>query len=137
MIRVVFDTNILISALNFGGVPEALLLAAADGEFSLYSSPALRSELFEVLATERFSWSEERLRELEHRLAFWLLVDPSEEINACSDPDDNRVLECAIECRATHVVTGDGELLALDPFRGIRIVRAASFLAERPWRDEL
>jgi putative PIN family toxin of toxin-antitoxin system len=131
VIRVVFDTNVLVSAIVFGGPPQALLVAAAGGAFPLYSSGPLKSELFEVL--ERFKLTAEELRDLEHRLAFWQVVQPAEEISACSDSDDNRVLECAVECGASHIVTGDGALLALDPFRGIRIVRAASFLAERPW----
>ncbi len=136
MIRVVFDTNILVSALLFGGPPEALLVAASSGAFPVYSSAILQDELFEVLG-ERFSWEPPKLRELGHRLsAMWTLVEPSAEVTDCPDPDDNRVLECALECRASHIVTGDGVLLALDPFRSVRIVRAASFLAERPWEPE-
>ena len=137
MIRVVFDTNILVSALLFGGPPEALLVAAANGAFPVYSSVALQTELLEVLAG-RFSWDATRLRELERRLgAMWTLVEPTEEVTDCADPDDNRVLECALACGASHIVTGDALLLALDPFREIRIVRAALFLAERPWGVEL
>lgn len=136
MIRVVLDTNILVSALLFGGPPQALLLAAAGRAFPIYSSPALRSELLEVLE-ERFAWEAVKLRELEHRpAALWSLVEPSDEICAAPDPDDNRVLECAVAAEASHIVTGDGALLSLDPFRSIRIVRAASFLAERPWDTE-
>ena len=54
----------------------------------------------------------------------------------CTDPDDNRVLECALASQATHIVTGDRDLLALDPFRNVRIVRAAKFIAERPWERD-
>jgi uncharacterized protein len=135
-VRVVFDTNVLISALVFGGAPEALLMAAAAGAFPLFSSPALRGELLEVLE-ERFAWSDLKLRELERRLdSLWTEVEPGFELTDCSDPDDNRVLECAVECGATHIVTGDAALLVLDPFRGIRIVRTAAFLAERPWSED-
>lgn len=136
MIRVVFDTNIFVSALVFGGPPEALLVAATSGAFQLYSSTPLLAELLEVLG-ERFSWPAPRLRDLERRLAvMWILVEPSAEVAACSDPDDNRVLECAVESGASYIITGDGALLRLDPFQDIRILRAASFLAEHPWDRE-
>jgi putative PIN family toxin of toxin-antitoxin system len=138
VIRVVFDTNILVSALNFGGPPGALLLAASAGAFPLFSSNVLQAELLGVLEM-RFDWERERLTGLQQRLArLWTLVEPSEIVTDCTDPDDNRVLECAVASHATHIVTGDRELLALDPFRAVRIVQAARFLAERPWeRDAL
>lgn len=136
MIRVVFDTNILVSALNFGGPPGALLLAASAGAFPLYSSAVLEAELLEVLE-ERFDWDRARLLEVQRRLSgVWTLVEPPQALTDCADPDDNRVLECAAESGASHIVTGDRVLLALDPFRTIRIVRAAAFLAERPWDRE-
>lgn len=132
MIRVVFDTNVLVSAIVFGGAPEALLVMASSRAFHLYSSPPLRDELLEVL--ERFNFSGGELKTIERKLdAFWTIIEPTEEITDCSDPDDNRVLECAAEGEASHIITGDSALLKLDPFRGICIVRAAAFLAERPW----
>jgi putative PIN family toxin of toxin-antitoxin system len=136
VIRVVFDTNILVSALNFGGPPGALLLAASAGAFPLFSSTVLQAELLEVLEM-RFDWEPERLTGLQQRLArLWTLVEPSEIVTDCTDPDDNRVLECALASQATHIVTGDRDLLALDPFRTVRIVQAAKFLAERPWESD-
>jgi putative PIN family toxin of toxin-antitoxin system len=136
VIRVAFDTNILVSALNFGGPPGALLLAASAGAFPLFSSTVLQAELLEVLEM-RFDWEPERLTGLQQRLArLWTLVEPSEIVTDCTDPDDNRVLECALACQATHIVTGDRDLLALDPFRTVRIVQAAKFLAERPWESD-
>jgi putative PIN family toxin of toxin-antitoxin system len=135
-IRVVFDTNIFVSALNFGGPPRALLLAASSGAFPLFSSSTLEAELLEVLR-QRFEWEPQKLGELRSRLNSVLtLVEPSSEVSVCSDPDDNRVLECALACGASHIVTGDAALLQLDPFREIRIVRPASFLAERPWATD-
>ena len=135
MIRVVFDTNILISALVFGGPPEALLVAASSGAFPVYSSLILQSELLEVLGG-RFAWEPPKLSELERRLgAMWTLVEPSEAITDCTDPDDNRVLECAVAAGASHIITGDAALLSLHPFRNVQIIRAAAFLAQRPWAE--
>ena len=64
----------------------------------------------------RFDWEQERLTSLQQRLArLWTLVEPSEIVTDCTDPDDNRVLECAVASHATHIVTGDRELLAEEP----------------------
>jgi predicted nucleic acid-binding protein len=57
------------------------------------------------------------------------LVTPTTDIQACRDPDDDRLLELAVDGRATHLVTGDADLLALHPFRGIPILTPADFLA--------
>lgn len=134
IIRVVFDTNVLVSAFVFGGAPQTLFLAAGGGAFPLYSS-FLKSELLEVLE-ERFAWEAGRLRELDRRLtALWTEVEPQIELADCSDSDDNRVLECAVTCGATHIATGDNALLKLDPFRGIRTLRPAVLVAEGPWLD--
>jgi putative PIN family toxin of toxin-antitoxin system len=131
--RVVFDTNIFISAFEFGGVPRAALLLASAGWFELCSSGALLAELERVLR-DRFEYSEEMLGEIGIRLhGLCMVVEPTEEIAACGDSEDNRVLECAVAGNAEAIVSGDRALLRLDPFRGIRILSPARFLDEKPW----
>lgn len=133
MTRVVFDTNVYISAVAFGGVPREALLLASAGVFELYTSPPLHRELLRVLR-DRFHYSKAALARLESRLrVVSRLVEPSVRIAKCADPDDNRVLECAMAARAGFIVTGDNDLLRMDPFEGIRILRPADFLALRPW----
>ena len=61
------------------------------------------------------------------------VIEPTERITDCSDPDDNRVLECAVASKAGFIVTGDNALLRLNPFRNIQIVTAAQFLDGKPW----
>ncbi|MGA2328524.1 MAG: putative toxin-antitoxin system toxin component, PIN family [Bryobacteraceae bacterium] len=61
------------------------------------------------------------------------VVEPTEEITACGDLEDNSVLECAVAANAGAMVSGDRALLRLDPFRGIRILSPARFLEEKPW----
>jgi putative PIN family toxin of toxin-antitoxin system len=127
--RVVFDTNILVSALVFaGGRGEAALLKAVEGHDQLLISKSIIDELLGVLA-RKFSRDREQLA----RVAVFLagvteLVQPDEQIHVLSDEPDNRVLECAVSGNADVIVTGDREFLALDSFQGVRIVTLKDYL---------
>ena len=57
-----------------------------------------------------------------------MVVDPTETIHECRDPKDDKILELAVTAHASHIVTGDSDLLVLDPFREIKIVTAEEFL---------
>lgn len=97
----------------------------------MVSSPTL-GELYEVLIRKRFRRyvDEQDVRSFLAGLtreAEW--VDPSERISICRDPKDDKFLELAIAGRATHIVTGDADLLALNPFRGVHILSPQEFLA--------
>ena len=129
MVRVVLDTNVWISALNFGGKPAQILKLAVKGRIRLYSSQTLFAELLGVLR-KKFDYSDEKIEEVEvlfkKRVKF---REPRTTLNVIkTDPSDNRVLECALETEADYIVSGDKDLLNLESFRGIRIVSAADFL---------
>ena len=124
------DSNIYISALVFGGRPLQFLDAARAGVFPLAISDPLLAEIHRVLR-DKFGWPPEDLAEAAADLAdFTLRVQPGRTINAVpEDPDDNRVLECAVAAGSRYIVTGDGDLLRLTTFEGIRILRVADFLS--------
>ena len=133
--RLVFDTNVLISALLLpGSVPrKALDRALASGRV-LLSLPVL-GELNRVLARKRFRTyvDEEDVRRLLGALVRgtdW--VEVTTQITACRDPKDNKFLELAVDGHASHVITGDRDLLMLHPFRGIAILSPAAFLELPP-----
>ena len=129
MIGVTADTNIYISALEFGGQPLQVLVAARRGLIRLDISNPLLDEINRVLR-DKFAWSTDRLQGLALRLSrFTSLVRPTRTIDAVpADPDDNRVLECAVEAQSQFIVTGDVALLRLGQYGGIQIVRAADFM---------
>jgi predicted nucleic acid-binding protein len=56
-------------------------------------------------------------------------------VNDCSDPDDNRILECALDAHAAVIVTGDSHLLRLHPYRGTEILTAKQFLELKRWEE--
>ena len=127
--RVVFDTNIFISALIF---PESsadkALRKVIQGEDQLVISKAILDELLGVLA-RKFSRDREALAQVAVLLAdIGLLVRPGHKINVLSDEADNRILECAVKGQADIIVTGDQALLNLGNYTGIKILSLRKYL---------
>jgi putative PIN family toxin of toxin-antitoxin system len=129
MTRVVLDTNVYISALMFGGLPGALLDLAFLRSFTLIISPALLKELDEKLRV-KFGVSADDTALLRSKLENLAeVVEPAEIMSVITDdPDDNRVLECAVKGLADLIVSGDRHLLKLANHQGISIVTVRQFL---------
>lgn len=128
--RVVFDTNIFVSAFVFpGGRADAALRKILDGADTLVVSPAIINEVLGVLA-DKFSRDREELSRVAVLLAdIGEVVKPRIHIAVLNDEPDNRILECAVTGRATAAVTGDKALLALGNFQEIPIITLARYLA--------
>ena len=129
MIVVTADTNVYISGLVFGGVPRQFLNAARVGQFRLAISAPIKAEIVRVLR-DKFLWSSSALSDLEQQIArLTVVVEPAQTIEAVpDDPDDDRIVECAVEARAAFIVTGDNDLLRLGRYGSIQIVKVATFL---------
>ena len=129
--RVVLDTNVLISgALSSTSTP-ALALEKAISDGQLLASTATLRELVEKLLSVKFDpyVSREKRDALILRLAPLVeIVEVVQTIRASRDPKDDKFLEVAVNGRADVVVTGDGDLLELNPFRGIAIVTPAAYI---------
>jgi uncharacterized protein len=126
--RATLDTNVFVSALVFGGVLGQILDLHTDEAFILCSSPTIMNELKQVLV-ERFEWEEEDVEAtLEAIFSRAEIVEPTMTITASPDPDDNRILECAVASKSDVIVTGDDDLLRLNPFQGIEILKPRAFL---------
>ena len=128
---VVLDTNVLVSAAMYPGSKPNQAFAVAR-RLGLLVSEATLAELNRVLRRTRL----DRFTDLDTRLEFLadvvLLgdeVEIVEPVTVCRDPKDDKFLEVAVNGSATHLVTGDQDLLALHPFRGIPILTSADFLA--------
>ena len=126
-----FDTNAIISAmLSRTATPGVALSRAYDTGEILVSVPLMR-ELYDVVSRpkfDRFVTPSERERFLGLLLRDAQLVEITESIQACRDPKDDQALELAVCGRADWIITGDADLLVLDPFSGIRIVTPTDFL---------
>ena len=127
--RVVLDTNVLLSALLFGGNPREILNKAICGDLKICISEAILSELAAVLQRPKFGFSTALVNQISMELSISELVNPRERIRLIeADEADNHVLECAIEAHAEYIVSGDAHLLELTEFRSIRVVSPQQFL---------
>ena len=129
--RILCDTNVLISALVFpGGPPDRIFRSLIGGRFTNYTSPELLDEFRRVLAV-KLRLSQERVGEIvdlvkEHSR----LVYPDTRVSEIrSDPDDNRVLECALAANVHYIVSGDQKhLVSLKSWKGIEILNPRQFV---------
>jgi putative PIN family toxin of toxin-antitoxin system len=130
--RCVFDTSVIVSALLFEhSVPGRAFYAALD-QTDLLLSAAVFTELAEVLARKKFDryvTKEVREQFLVLLLQRAKLIEITDSIVACRDPNDDKLLELAVSGAATCIITGDQDLLVLNPFRNIAIMAPADFPA--------
>ncbi len=129
--RLVFDSSVLVSAAIFEKSTPGRSVALAIGRRSILLSLAALHELAEVLERpkfDRYLTAEQRDRFVGALIRSSTFLDPREPIDACRDAKDNKFLELAVAGQAEYIVSGDEDLLVLDPFRGIRIVTPAEFL---------
>jgi putative PIN family toxin of toxin-antitoxin system len=136
VVRIVLDSNVYVSALNFGGPPETIVRLARRGTFVVFTSDFIRAEVVRVLS-KKFGWSQARVEDALRLLEpFVRLVQPSETVvGVCDDPDDDHILACAVEAGADVIVSGDHALQAIGRFRDIAILSPRGFLESRFWEQ--
>lgn len=130
--RLVLDTNVWISRLLLPGSVAARAVDRALTLGRVVVSEATLDELAEVLARPKFDCYVSRAdrREFIHQLAGIVEIVPIlSRIQACRDPKDDCFLELAINGQASHIISGDKDLLVLDPFMQVRILAPGDFLA--------
>jgi len=132
-VKIVLDTNVLISAFIFpGGPPEEVYRAVLEGRLELVTSRPLLLEFGRVL-TAKFGWATEPAKQAARQVAkIGQVVTPTESVREIvADPADDRVLEAALAGDADIIVSGDRHLLRLRSWRGIRILSPSEFLKQR------
>lgn len=128
--RVVFDTNVLISAFISKGTPYHLLSKALEGEFELMISPDIFDEFRNVINREKFKLSIKQIEE-SSMILFRVpeMIQPLYKVNVVhEDPDDDRILECAMSSHADLIISGDRHLLQLTEWEGIKILTPSKAL---------
>ncbi len=131
MHKAVFDSNVYISAIVYGGRPEDLvrLCYGRNKQIELYCSALILKETADVLASEKFSWTESQIAKAIRYIArISEIVEPKSKLSILSDEADNRILECAIASNADFVVSGDKHLLNLRSYENIKILKPAKML---------
>jgi putative PIN family toxin of toxin-antitoxin system len=132
-VRVVPDTNVYVSALLWTGNPHRLLLLAEAGELTLVTTPAIMEELREVMGRPKFRL---RIRDLQTTVAELMesllsvvevIPDFAIEPVIKRDPDDDKILACAVAAQAEWLISGDDHLLSLKRYKGIPILTPSRF----------
>jgi putative PIN family toxin of toxin-antitoxin system len=130
MLKVVLDTNVLISAVIFSGKPRKLLDLVLNNIIKAFISPYIIFELKEVLY-KKFDFSQEKKDQIEELLIkSFTLVYPKQTLSIIKEClADNRILECAVEANADYLISGDiKHILKLTKIDGVRITSADEFL---------
>ena len=124
MLRVVLDTNVLVSAMISTKSAPALLLDAAGENYALFVSLDILEEFKGVISRDKFGFSDEEISTImEAIISVSEIVNPEIKIDVIkSDPDDNKIPECAITCGDSYIVSGDKRLLELGEYRSISII---------------
>lgn len=127
-LKVVLDSNVIISGLNFRGSPRKILDLIRRKQIELYTSPFILEEVKDILK-EKFGWNERKIQTAVKRIKA-TLVEPKKNISIIkNDEDDNRILECAVEGKVKYIVSGDKRhILPLREYQGIKILSPARFL---------
>lgn len=126
--RVVVDTNVLISGTFFGGRPGQIVEAAAQGYISVVATPEIVTEYMDI-AQEMVARKQGTLQldAFQIFLSKLELVNQVTPVSVCRDPDDDKFLSCAIDGRALWIVSGDKDLLTIGSYRNIEIITASEF----------
>jgi hypothetical protein len=127
--KTVLDTNVLVSAVIFGGKPDQILNLARAGKIQLFISSAILAEFAGVLLSKfRFS-PEMAVAAVVEISSLATLVKPQPKIEIIKEDEaDNRILECALTANADFIVSGDRHLLRMYSYRNIRILGLGEFL---------
>lgn len=128
-LNVVFDANVIISGLRFGGNERVILDYGREGKIVVRLSHSILEEVRDVLP-RKFNYSPAAAQAEIDALRQWVnLVEPTVAVEGVArDDDDNHILACCLEVAADYLITGDRDLLVLNEFRGTIIVNGATFL---------
>ena len=131
IIRVVVDTNVLISALLFKGELSRIVGLWREGKIIPIISRETFDELRTVLEYPKFSLSRAEIKSLIENeiLPFFEVVNVTKHVKGlCRDPEDDKFISCAISANADCIVTGDKDLFDLKEYQSIRIIHASDFI---------
>lgn len=128
--RIVPDTNVLVSAIFWEGNQSKIIELVEMGKLTLITSLPILDELKKVLSYPKFALDEEKVNEqVEYYFFLAELVSPTQKVDLIQNhPSHNKFLECALEGEVEYIVSGDQHLLNLKEFKGIKIVNGEELL---------
>ena len=136
MVRVVIDTNVYISPIFWGGKPRMIIDLARDNKIQVIISEDIEQEILDKLTTKFGLDSTDAGNVMTDFSTFTKPIKISNRIHVVKDdPDDDKFIECALECGAKFIISGDKHLLRLKNYEGIDIINVSTFLKSYPHRN--
>jgi len=128
MIRVVLDSNIIISSIFWSGSPYEVFKRGILGNYKIVISSEILNEVVDKLRY-KFKFPEENILNLvDILLTHSEMIQTKSKLDIVRDKEDNKIVECAFDGNADYIVTGDSDLLVLEKFENIKIIKANEFL---------
>lgn len=126
--KIVVDTNVLISGVFFGGYPRKVIEAVIDNKIKACATVEIVEEYNEIVA-EMIDRKQGHIHKdiLMPLVAKLELIRPKTNVEICRDPDDDKFLSCAIDSKALYIVSGDKDLLSIKTYKNVEIITAADF----------
>lgn len=126
--RIVVDTNVLISGVFFGGFPKVILSAIVGDKLTACATTEIIDE-YEEIVQEMIARKQGHLKRdlLAPLIQALEIIEPVSRVQLSRDPDDDKFLGCAKDARALYIVSGDKDLLVLKEFENIQIITAKEF----------
>lgn len=125
--RIVIDTNVLISGIIFGGKPSKIIELLFGKKISVFASPEMVDEYKRIYGELGERYAKRTHNELNEIINSMNILPSHSHIEACRDPDDNKFIECAIDNRCIYIVSGDKDLLVLEQYEDIGILTVSEF----------
>ena len=130
--RIVIDTNVVISAIFFKGKPFYILKKVVEhpNDIEAFASPEILSEYNEIYKRmiEKKNRAAPRGNPLDYFVSSLSIINGGKEIHVSRDPDDDKFIECALNCDAIYIISGDRDLLDIKEYEGVKIVTVDEFL---------
>ena len=126
--KIVVDTNVVISGIFFGGNPRKIVEYVVDGKIEAIATKEIIEEYMEIVDY----MVEKKQGKLDHSMLSPLyssmrLIEAETSVDVCRDPDDNKFIECAVDAKALYIVSGDKDLLDVGKYGDVKIVTAKEF----------
>ena len=127
--RIVIDTNVIASALFFGGKPGKLIELLINKKLYSYVTREILEEYEETIAYLQNKYSGKNISvPLSHIISACKMTEERTKVRICRDPDDDKFISCAIDAECLYIVSGDKDLLEIEMYKDVKILTVSNFL---------
>ena len=134
--KIVIDTNVVASAIFFGGRPRELIEKLMLHDLTAYVSQKIVTEYQDTVQRLKEKYPGKKVPvPLTQIISACSLIEPTTDIQVCRDPDDDKFIECAVDSKSLYIVSGDHDLLDIEQYHDIEIVTVAEFF--RRYEDQI